>query len=95
MEKNLLLLSRIRVSLEGYQVRVGGEYGGEEVVMINLEQFSPETIKSLKALGARVVAYCGHKNLELMNIARSMGADMVVPNSQMVRVKDLLLKFLP
>lgn len=91
MENNLILLSRIKSSLSGHEVRVGKDYQGEEVVLINLEQFSPELVKLLKEAGAKVVAYCGHKNSELIQRAVQMGADMVVPNSQIVRAGELLL----
>lgn len=90
MEKNLLILSRISSSLKGYEIKADGQYGGEEVVLINLEQFPPETIKQLKEKGARVIAYCGHKNVELMKKAKDSGADMVVPNSQIVQAGRLI-----
>lgn len=90
MENNLLLLSRIRSSLKGYEVRSGGNYGGEEVVLINIEQFPPESVKSLKEAGAKVIAYCGHKRTELMQKAKELGADRVVPNSQIVQAGSLL-----
>lgn len=90
MEKNLILLSRIRSSLSGHEVRAGTEYNREEVVLINLEQFPAEKVAELKALGAKVVAYCGHKNTELIRSAKEMGADLVVPNSQIVQAGSLL-----
>ncbi len=90
MEKNLILLSRIRSSLGGHEVRVGTEYGGEEVVFINLEQFPAEKVAELKALGAKVIAYCGHKNTELISKAQGLGADLVVPNSQVVQAGILI-----
>ncbi len=92
MEKNLILLSRIRSSLSGHEVRAGGEYQGEDIVLINLEQFSPEVIKGLKEKGAKVIAYCGHKRLDLINLAKELGADLVVPNSQIINTADLILK---
>ncbi|MFN3598257.1 MAG: hypothetical protein ACK4VK_00765 [Aquificaceae bacterium] len=90
MEKNLLLLSRIRASLSQYSLRVGEDYKGEEVVLVNIEQYSPEIIKTLKEKGAKVIAYCGHKNVSLIESAKGFGADKVVPNSQIVNVKELL-----
>lgn len=90
MEKNLILLSRIRSSLMGHEVKVGTEYNGEEVVLINIEQFPPEKIADFKALNVKVIAYCGHKNLDLINKARELGADLVVPNSQIVQAGELL-----
>lgn len=90
MEKNLLMLSRIRSSLGEYEVKAGEDYGGEDVVFINLEAYPVEKIKEYKSAGAKVVAYCGHKNLELMQRAGEMGADLVVPNSRVVQAKELL-----
>lgn len=92
MEKNLILLSRIRSSLGGHEVKVGENYQGEELVLINLEQFSPEVIKGLKEKGAKVVAYCGHKRLDLINLAKELGVDLVVPNSQIVNAGELISK---
>ena len=48
MEKNLILLSRRRSSLRGHEVRTGWEHQGEELVLINLEQFYPEFLLDLK-----------------------------------------------
>ncbi|MCS6875737.1 MAG: hypothetical protein NZM36_02605 [Aquificaceae bacterium] len=90
MENNLILSSRIRSSLLGHEVKTGTQYGGEEVVLINVEQFPIETIKLLKEAGAKVIAYCGHKNTKLIQRARELGADMVVPNSQIVQAGNLL-----
>lgn len=92
MEKNLILLSRIRSSLSGHEVRTGWDHQGEELVLINLEQFSPEIIKSLKEKGAKVIAYCGHKRLDFINLAKELGADLVVPNSQIINAAELISK---
>ncbi|MFN3870907.1 MAG: hypothetical protein ACK4MW_05435 [Aquificaceae bacterium] len=90
MEKNLILLSRIRQSLSQHQLRIGEDYKDEEVVLINIEQYPTEIIKSLKEKGAKVIAYCGHKNISLMDSAKAFGADKVVPNSRIVNAKELL-----
>ncbi len=45
MEKNLLLLSRIRASLSQYSLRVGEDYKGEEVVLVNIERSCVENPK--------------------------------------------------
>ncbi len=90
MEKNLILLSRIRSSLSGHEVRVGTNYEGEDMVLISLEQFPVEKVAELKSLGAKVIAYCGHKNVELMKKAKEFGADLVVPNSQIVQAGNLV-----
>ncbi|MCS6957051.1 MAG: hypothetical protein RMK75_01140 [Aquificaceae bacterium] len=90
MENNLILLSRIRSSLAEHEVRSGNDYRGEEVVLVNLEQFPVETVKTLKDCGAKVIAYCGHKRTDLMEKAKGLGADMVVPNSQIIRAGSLL-----
>ncbi len=90
MEKNLILLSRIRSSLGGHEVRVGTNYEGEDMVLISLEQFPVEKVAELKALGAKVIAYCGHKNVELRKKAKELGADLVVSNSQIVQAGSLI-----
>ncbi len=90
MEKNLILLSRIRSSLSGHEVRVGTNYEGEDIVIISLEQFPVEKVAELKSLGAKVIAYCGHKNVELIKKAKELGADLVVPNSQIVQAGNLV-----
>lgn len=90
LEKNLLMLSRLRSSLAEREVKVGESYGGEDIVFINIETYPVEKIKEYKSAGAKVVAYCGHKNLELMQRAKEMGADLVVPNSRVVHAKELL-----
>lgn len=90
MENNLILLSRIRSSLTGHEIRSGGDYQGEEVVLINLEQFPAEVIKTIKQSGAKVIAYCGHKRIDLIQRAKELGADMVVPNSQIIQAGNLL-----
>lgn len=90
MEKNLILLSRIRSSLQGYEVRAGSDYQGEEVVIINIEAYPVEKVSELKEKGAKVIAYCGHRNLELIKKAKELGADMVVPNSHIVQAGELL-----
>ncbi len=90
MEKNLILLSRIRSSLSGHEVRVGTNYEGEDIVIISLEQFPVEKVAEIKALGAKVIAYCGHKNVELIKKAKELGADLVVPNSQIVQAGNLV-----
>ncbi|MCS7171353.1 MAG: hypothetical protein N3D14_04250 [Aquificaceae bacterium] len=90
MENNLILLSRIKSSLVGHEIRLGKDYQGEDVVFINLEQFPPEFIRSFKEAGAKVVAYCGHKNSELIQRAQELGADLVVPNSRVIQGGSLL-----
>ena len=90
MDKNLLLISKIKSSLRDYEVRIGNEHQGEDLVLVNLEQFPPAMIKKIKESGAKVIAYCGHKRSDLMKIANESGADMVLPNSQIVQVSDFL-----
>ncbi|SNZ15168.1 hypothetical protein [Hydrogenobacter hydrogenophilus] len=90
MEKNLIMLSRIKNSLSGHEVSSNAEYSGEDVVFINVEAFPVDKIRELKAKGAKVIAYCSHKNVELQLEARSAGADLVVPNSQVVDAGRIL-----
>ena len=67
---------------------------GDRVFVINLE--SPrgiDVLKRVKDLDPRpkVIAYCGHKNTDLIEEAQSLGADLVVPNSAIVsRVCELI-----
>jgi hypothetical protein len=91
VESNLILASRVKNSLSGYEVRVGKDWQGEDVVFVNVETNPLEIIKELKEKGAkRVIAYCGHKNIELIKKAQDFGADLVVPNSKLVDAKSLL-----
>jgi len=91
IESNLILASRVKNSLSGYEVRVGKDWQGEDVVFVNVETNPPEIIKELKEKGAkRVIAYCGHKNIGLIKRAQELGADLVVPNSKVVDAKSLL-----
>ncbi len=90
LENNLMMLSRIRASLQGYEVHANKDYEGEEVALINLEAFPVEKVRELKQKGAYVIGYCGHKNTPLMEKARQAGADAVIPNSQAVRVGELI-----
>jgi hypothetical protein len=88
IESNLILASRVKNSLSGYEVRVGKDWQGEDVVFVNVEANPPEIIRELKEKGAkRVIAYCGHKNIGLIKKAQELGADLVVPNSKHRRGK--------
>ncbi|MEZ0360438.1 MAG: hypothetical protein ABWK04_00875 [Hydrogenobacter sp.] len=92
MEKNLMLLSRIKNSLSMHDVRVGSDFRDEHVVFINVEAFPVNVIRELKNKGAKVIAYCGHKNVELQKTAKEAGADLVVPNSQVIDAESLIEK---
>ncbi len=64
------------------------------VAVINLEGFGGEelleNIKKEKP-DIKVVAYCGHKNLNLQQKAKELGAEVVVPNSVIVsQVVDIV-----
>jgi len=57
------------------------------VAVINLEGFGGmELLENLKKERSdiKVVAYCGHKNLQLQSRAKELGAETVVPNSVIV-----------
>ncbi len=57
------------------------------VAIINLEGFDGEKLlENLKTHfpDVKVVAYCGHKNIDLQQKAESLGAEIVVPNSMIV-----------
>ncbi len=68
-----------------------------EVAVINLEGFGGvELLENLKRErpDIKVVAYCGHMNIQLQTKAKELGAEIVVPNSAIVSsavelVKDL------
>jgi hypothetical protein len=47
------LASRVKNSLSGYEVRVGKDWQGEDVVFVNVEANPPEIIKELKEKGAK------------------------------------------
>ncbi len=91
IENNLMLASKIKNSLSGYDLRVGKNWQGEDVIFVNVETNPPEIIRELKEKGAKkVIAYCGHKNIEMIKKAQEFGADLVVPNSKIVDARSLL-----
>ena len=90
LEKNLILLSRIKNVLKAFQVSTNREYTDEDVVLINLEANPVSMVKDLKDKGAKVIGYCGHKNVELIEKAKSYGADLVVSNSQIIHADQIL-----
>ncbi len=58
-----------------------------EAAVINLEGFGGiELLENLKRErpDIKVVAYCGHKNIQLQTRAKELGAETVVPNSVIV-----------
>ena len=57
-------------------------FGGEEV-MENIKKEFPQI---------KVVAYCGHMNIQLQDKARQLGADMVVPNSSVASQAHIIAK---
>jgi len=86
-DTNLIISSKIKNQLKALGVQlVNRENVGEDcIALVNLE--SPkglEISKELKEKGIKVIGYCGHKNLSLMQEAKNLGVDLVVPNSQVV-----------
>lgn len=84
-DTNLIISSKIKNQLKALGVQlVNRENVGEDcIALVNLE--SPkglEISKELKEKGIKVIGYCGHKNLSLMQEAKNLGVDLVVPNSQ-------------
>ncbi|GAB6065442.1 hypothetical protein JCM9492_05340 [Aquifex pyrophilus] len=84
-DTNLILSSRIKSQLKNLNAELvkKEDVGEDTVALINLE--SPkafEVLKELKEKGAKVIGYCGHKNISLIEEARKLGADEVVPNSR-------------
>ncbi len=58
-----------------------------KVAVINLEGFGGlELLENLKRdrPDIKVVAYCGHRNVQLQTKAKELGAETVVPNSVVV-----------
>jgi hypothetical protein len=53
IESNLILASRVKNSLSGYDVRVGKDWQGEDVVFVNVEANPPEIIKRAKGKGSQ------------------------------------------
>lgn len=101
-DKNLITSSRVANAVRscGFEVErfdmtmTSSDGSGERVFVINLE--SPggiDILKKIKGLepSPKVVAYCGHKNTDLIERARELGADLVVPNSAIVsRICELI-----
>ncbi len=66
-----------------------------EVAVINLEGFGGvELLENLKRErpDIKVVAYCGHMNIQLQAKAKELGAEIVVPNSAIVSSAVELVK---
>ncbi len=66
-----------------------------EVAVINLEGFGGvELLENLKRErpDIKVVAYCGHMNIQLQTKAKELGAEIVVPNSAIVSSAVELVK---
>ncbi|SHK56314.1 hypothetical protein [Thermocrinis minervae] len=90
VEPNLLMQSRIKNALKNFDVRVGKDYSGEDIVLINAELSDPNLIKEFREKGAKVIAYCGHKNTDLIKKCYELGAHMVVPNSRMTNPEEVI-----
>ncbi|WP_461832392.1 hypothetical protein [Aquifex sp.] len=83
-DTNLILSSRIKSQLRNLNAELvkKEDAGKDTVALINLEAPKAlELIKELKEKGAKVIGYCGHKNLTLIEEAKKLGVDEVVPNS--------------
>lgn len=86
-DTNLIISSKIKNQLKALGVQLVNRENVDEdcIALVNLE--SPkglEISKELKEKGIKVIGYCGHKNLSLMQEAKNLGVDLVVPNSQVV-----------
>ncbi|HIQ49144.1 MAG TPA: hypothetical protein EYH58_05905 [Aquifex aeolicus] len=84
-DTNLIISSKIKNQLKALGVQLVNRENVDEdcIALVNLE--SPkglEISKELKEKGIKVIGYCGHKNLSLMQEAKNLGVDLVVPNSQ-------------
>ena len=84
-DTNLVISSKIKNQLKALGVQLVNRENVDEdcIALVNLE--SPkglEISKELKEKGIKVIGYCGHKNLSLMQEAKNLGVDLVVPNSQ-------------
>ncbi|AAC07860.1 hypothetical protein [Aquifex aeolicus] len=91
-DTNLILASRVRslLSSQGFEISDKEEACAG---VVNLE--SPkglEVVKELKEKGKKVVGYCGHKNVPLIQKAKELGVDEVIPNSQVVTSLGEILK---
>ena len=95
-DANLILSSRLsnQIKNAGYELVDKESIGEACIAIVNLE--SPEgldILTELKEKGIKVVGYCGHKNLTLIQKAQRLGADLVVPNSQIIEnLRDILEK---
>ncbi len=96
-DTNLILSSRISSQIRSLGYELVGKDKAEEacVALVNLEgPKGLEILKELKGKGVKVVGYCGHKNVQLIRKAQELGADLVVPNSQVVgNLQEILEQF--
>ncbi len=96
-DTNLILSSRISSQIKslGYELVEKDNAREACVALVNLEgPKGLEVLKELKEKGVKVVGYCGHKNLPLIQKAQELGADLVVPNSQVAaNLKEILERF--
>ncbi len=66
-----------------------------KVAVINLEGFGgEELLENLKREypDIKVIAFCGHKNIQLQQRAKELGAELVVPNSAIASSAPQLVK---
>jgi hypothetical protein len=85
---DLMLASRVTTSLraEGHQVEqqssVPDQFDGVDLVVADLDAVEPERLADL---GAPVLGFHQHTDVETKRRAEAAGIDMVVPRSRMVR----------
>ncbi|ADC89757.1 hypothetical protein Thal_1125 [Thermocrinis albus DSM 14484] len=109
-DRNLITAQRIRSLLaeRGVEVKVLSSYQavedflkevGDAAVFVNLEALTQEdALINIKRTypHVKLVGYCGHKNVSLQEKAKSMGVDLVVPNSVItMQPYEVLKKVLP
>ncbi len=105
-DSNLITSSKVAALLRsaGWEVLSASRWSKAEevlrenpdvsVALINLEGFGGEEVLenlSREYPGVKVLAYCGHKNIQLQSKARSLGVQ-VVPNSVVVSQAVQLVK---
>ena len=98
-DSNLITSSKVSSLLKsrGWEVLTASRWGKAKevldsnpdvkVAVINLEGFGGlELLENLKRERpeVKVLAYCGHKNVQLQARAKELGAEVVVPNSVVV-----------
>lgn len=70
--------------------------GDVAIVNLGAPHFGPETlVPALRAQGTRVIGHAGHKELELHELGKSIGCDVLATNRELTFQLDRILRDLP